>query len=232
MRGGRRGFLWTAATVVALLVTLGVVLQRGRRAAPPGGEPATPVTPPRADAAPDPGGIPADETAADDADPFAEFGGTGRRGSWTAVDLAAVRRALPDNLYWAMAAPTTDPELLRWRDAERERWNVAYGKVLSNTATDGEIDAYYAERQRISTDYVEFAGHVLAEYGETLPPRDVALLKLAIDMHLARLEEYPRQIVEAKERHAAHEAARQEWLAQQRAFDAAPPDDAGAAPAR
>jgi hypothetical protein len=152
-------------------------------------------------------------------------------GSWESVDLEAIRAALPDNLYWKMAAPTTDPEVLRQREEERARWNAEYGKVLSNTATDEEIDAYYAERQKVSEDYLEFIVYLMTNYGYQIPKRDVAAFKLAGEMHLARLEEIPRQIAEAHARREAHEKARQAWLADQKAFEGelapgtdAPPD--------
>ena len=44
------------------------------------------------------------------------------------------------------------------------------------------------------------------------------LLKLAIELHAARLEEIPRKIEEAHERRKAHEAARRAWLEDQKAF--------------
>ncbi|HXJ34321.1 MAG TPA: hypothetical protein VMS22_09830 [Candidatus Eisenbacteria bacterium] len=144
---------------------------------------------------------------------------------WASVDLNALQAELPDNIYWKMAVPTKDPAILEAREAERERWNVEYGKVLSNTATAGEVDAYYAHRYKLSSDYVELATLLLNDYGERLPQRDVALLKLAIEMHLARLEEIPRQIVEAHERREAHEAARRDWLEQQKAFGQPVPPD-------
>jgi hypothetical protein len=138
---------------------------------------------------------------------------------WDAVDLEAVRAAMPDNIYWAMSAPTDNPAVVREREEERERWNREYGKVLSNTATPEEIDAYYAHRQRLSTDYIEFGVYLLEHYGEDLPRQDVALLKVAIELHVARLEEIPRQITEAHERAAAHDAARRAWLEGQKAFE-------------
>lgn len=138
---------------------------------------------------------------------------------WAAVDLGRVREAMPDNLFWKMAMPTRDPDVLRAREEERARWNVEYGKVLSNTATAEEIDAFYAHRQKLSGDYVEFATFVLAEYGDKLPQRDVGLLKVAVELNLARLQEIPRQIEEANERRVKHDAARRAWLEQQRAFD-------------
>jgi hypothetical protein len=63
---------------------------------------------------------------------------------WAKVDLNALRAELPDNLYWKMASPTKDPAVIEARARERERWNVEYGKILSNTATPDEIDTYYA----------------------------------------------------------------------------------------
>ena len=137
---------------------------------------------------------------------------------WAAVDMAKVREAMPDNLYWKLSFPTKDPEILREREEERARWNVEYGKVLSNTATAEEIDAYYAQRQKISSDYVEFATYLLVEFGDALPIRDVGLLKVAVELNLARLEEIPRQIAEAHERRKAHDAARRAWLEEQKAF--------------
>jgi hypothetical protein len=141
------------------------------------------------------------------------------KNAWANVDLEALRAKMPDNLYWKMAVPTRDPEVLRQREEERARWNVEYGKVLSNTATPEEIDAYYAHRQKLSVDYIEFITNLLTDYGEKLTARDIAMLKLAGEMHLARLEEIPRQIAEAKERAAAHDAARRAWLEQQKQFE-------------
>ena len=143
--------------------------------------------------------------------------------AWSTVDLRALRQELPDNLYWAMAAPTKDAALIAWREEERARWNVEYGKVLSNTATAEEIDTYYAYRYQLSSDYVQLATYLLADHGDNLPKRDVALLKLAIEMNLARLEEIPRQIAEANERREAHEAVRRAWLADQQAFESDSP---------
>jgi hypothetical protein len=124
-----------------------------------------------------------------------------------------------------MSAPTTDPDEIRRREEERDRWNVEYGKVLSNTATAAEVDAYYAHRRRLSLDYIEFMTELLTDYGEGLPERDIQLLKIALRLHMARLEEIPRQITEAHQRREAHEEARRVWLEQQKAFDgAAAPD--------
>jgi hypothetical protein len=139
---------------------------------------------------------------------------------WDVVDLEAVRAAMPDNIYWTMSVPTDNPAVLQEREEERKRWNTEYGKVLSNTATAEEIDAYYAHRQRLSNDYIEFGVHLLEHYGEDLPRQDVALLKVAIELHVARLEEIPRQIIEAHERAQAHDAARRAWLEGEKAFEA------------
>ncbi len=144
------------------------------------------------------------------------------RGAWVHVDMKALQRTIPNNLFWAMAMPTKDEALIEWRREERTRWNVEYGKVLSGTGTEEEVNDYYAYRQKLSNDYVEFAGYVLAHYGDKLSAQDKALLNLAMDMHMVRLEEIPRQLAEAQERRRQHDEARRVWLAEQRAFEEAP----------
>ena len=146
--------------------------------------------------------------------------------SWDNVDMEKVRAVMPDNIYWRMSAPTKDPEIIKQREEEQDRWNVEYGKVLSNTATAEEIDAYYDYRQKLANDDIAFAGYVLAAYGQQLPERDVALLKLAVKLNLARLEEIPRQIIDAQQRREEHDAARRAWLEDQRAFEAKQESDA------
>lgn len=143
-------------------------------------------------------------------DPVVELGG-----SWEHVDMEAVRRALPDNLYWKQGVFTQDPRVLREREEERARWNVEYGKVLSGTGTEEEIRAYFAYRHRLSADYVEFATYLLDHHRDDIPERDVGLLELARRMHLKRLEEMPREMAEAFERKRKQDAAREAWLAEE-----------------
>lgn len=152
------------------------------------------------------------------ADPLEDDPLAGSDNGWAAVDMDAVRAAMPDNLYWQMGVPTKDPEILRQREEERARWNVEYGKVLSNTATEDEVHAYFEYRDRLASDYVEFITHVLENYGESLTLRDVGLLKVAAELNLARLEEIPRQLADALERRKAHAAAREAWLQEQALF--------------
>jgi len=138
--------------------------------------------------------------------------------AWSVVDLEEVRKALPDNLYFEMSAPTNDTDVLAERQAERERWNVEYGKVLSGTGTEEEIRDYYDHRARMSTDYVEFATYLLDRYSDDLPERDIGLLQLARRLHLARLEEIPRKVEEALERKREQDAVREAWLADEAKF--------------
>jgi hypothetical protein len=147
--------------------------------------------------------------------------------AWSKVDLDAVREQMPNNLYWQLSMPTQDAALLRERETARAYWDEQYGKVLSNTATEEEVRAYYAHRQRLSADSVEFVTHLLDHYRDVLPERDVGLLELARELHLARLEEYPRNLSDALERREAHEAARRAWLEEQAQFEGVeePPAD-------
>jgi hypothetical protein len=145
--------------------------------------------------------------------------------SWTGVDLDEVRAALPENLYWETAAPTQDPRLLREREEEKERRNVLYGKVLSGTGTDAEILAYFEQRQRLSTDYIQFTDYVLEHYEARLSEQDLELVHLARRLHLARLQEIPRRLQEARDRKRAQDAAREAWLADEAEFGSEPPNE-------
>jgi len=208
----------------------GVWLAWGRLAAgpaDPGARASSPAEPPPV-AAPAPLEAPPSEPAPDplafrdDApDLEAPLGDPGI--PWGIVDLEEIRRALPRNLYWQTAMPTTEPRALQERADERARWNVEYGKMLSGTGSEQEIEAYYAHRQRLSADYVEFVGYLLDHYGEKLPERDVGLLELARRLHLARLEELARQMQRAFDRKRAQDEARAAWLADEAAFDPAAP---------
>jgi hypothetical protein len=149
--------------------------------------------------------------------------------AWSAVDMEEVRKAMPDNLYWKLSVPTKDPQVLEGRAAERARWNVQYGKILSGTASEEEIRAFYDFRAQLSGDYVEFTTYLLDHYGNTLPERDAGMLELARRLNQARLAEIPRKIEDALERKRAQDAARAAWLKDQAVFGGANPDAAAGA---
>jgi hypothetical protein len=132
------------------------------------------------------------------------------------VDLEALRVKMPNNLYWRMDAPTKDPKETQERDEEKRRWNVLYGKVLSNTATEEEIQKYYDHRQKISEDYIQFAGLVLDDYGDKISDKEHGLYELSIRMHKGRLREIPRQREEALARKRVQDARREEWKRSQK----------------
>ncbi len=135
-----------------------------------------------------------------------------------AVDLEEVRAALPDNLYWQNAAPSTDPRVLEEREREKAFRNEQYGKILSGTGTEEEILDYYDHRMRVSTDYVAFTDYLLEHYGSDLTDQDLTLLHVARRLQLARLEEIPRKIEEARERKAVQDEARRKWLGGEQDF--------------
>lgn len=157
---------------------------------------------------------PAEEGMAEDPDAMQDAIAAG----WASVDLEAVRAALPDNLYFELAAPTKDEAVIEARAAERRRWNDEYGKVLSGTASEEEIGVFFDRRARVSTDYVEFTTYLLDHYRDTLHERDVALLELARRMHATRLQEIPRQVEEALVRKQQQDEARAAWLAGEAEF--------------
>ena len=231
MRSRPTRLILALAGVVALFVAVWIAQRpgagpRARSEAEPGALADEPTAAARGEVLPGPATVPADALGTADllANPFAA-GDRDADTPWASVDLEAVRAAMPDNIYWKMSSPTRDPEVLREREEERARWNVEYGKVLSNTATEEEILAYYGQRERLSSDYVQFATHLLKNYGKNLGQQDIGLLKVALELHLALLEEIPRQIAQATERSRAHAAAREAWLADQAAFAGKPAND-------
>lgn len=246
MPTGRRRAVAAALALGALALVAGVVwsgLQQTRRpAGTPGPQAAagrTPDVASRPPAAPPgpPGAAPGPSEASEPweaPEPSAPrgFGPDAPARAWAGVDMEAVRAALPGNLYWKLAMPTDDAAILREREEIRAHWNARYGKVLSNTASEAEVREYFAHRRRLSADYVEFATYLLDHYGDTIPERDVGLLELAREMHLARLEEIPRKLSEALARREAHEAARQQWLEEQARLAPAAGPDADAPPPR
>jgi hypothetical protein len=202
-----------AATALALLAFTSLFSRTAAVATPPVAAP-PPATAARA---PEPAAPPA-PAPGEDAPSFDPR-------SWDAVDLEAVRAALPENLYWELGIPTDDARVLRDREDAAARWNDEYGKVLSGTGTEDEIRAYWAHRQRVSSDYAELATWVLDHHEKSLPDRDVALLELARNLHLARLAEIPRRLEEAFARKRAQDAARAAWLADEAAFENDVPTD-------
>ncbi|WP_342375457.1 hypothetical protein NVS55_29745 [Myxococcus stipitatus] len=127
------------------------------------------------------------------------------------LDLAALQARLPDNLYWKLGAPSTDPEVLKQREEETKRWSDVFGRVQSGEATEEEVRQYYERRRKVSEDMLQFATTVLAEHGDTLPERDKGLYELSINMHRTRLSEYPRQEADAQAHRRTREQQRQAW---------------------
>ena len=178
------------------------------------------AAPPASPAGADPAATPSDMTPAELSPEQMDAMGA----AWSQVDMEEVRKAMPDNLYWKLSSPTKDPQVIEEREEERKRWNVEYGKVLSGTGTEEEIRAYYDLRAKISGDYIEFSTYLIDHYEGILSERDIGLLKFAVRLHRARLEEIPRKIEEAFERKRKQDAARAAWLADQQIFGERDPE--------
>lgn len=124
------------------------------------------------------------------------------------VQLDALRARLPNNRYWSLGAPTSDPAVAKARAERAERDNVQLGRIQANEASAEEIRAYYAERRAISNDYLEIARVVLAEQGDRLPARDRGMFELSVNLHRGRLQQIDRDESDALSRLAARAAAR------------------------
>jgi hypothetical protein len=203
---------WLAALTAAALAAM--VLVAVFRGEPPAADRAAGPAPPAETTSFTPRGerpgLAADTGGADPA-ALAEIDPGDESGNEYPVDLERLRARIPDNLYWILGAPTQDPQALRTRAQEQQRWNQLYGEVLSGTASEQEIRRYYDHRRQLSQDYIELARLVLQEYPAELPERDRGLYQLSIEMHTTRLAEIPRQIEEAMARKQDQDRRREEW---------------------
>lgn len=113
------------------------------------------------------------------------------------VDLEDLRARLPNNRYWELGVPTKDPEVARARAERARRENELFGRTQTGEATEAEVRAYYAERRRVSEDYLELSLLVLKEKGDQLPERDKNLFALSAKMHKDRLAQIERDLADA-----------------------------------
>jgi len=139
--------------------------------------------------------------------------------SWAKVDINRLQKEMPDNLYWELAAPTSDEWLLEHRKEIKTHWEKEYGKILSNKASEKQIRDYYTHQHKVSTDYIVFATQLLDRHSKDLPERDVSFQKLARNLHLARLEELPKKLSNAMDLRKKQEERRAAWLADKEAFE-------------
>jgi hypothetical protein len=124
------------------------------------------------------------------------------------LDLDRLRRQLPGSRYWRDDAPTDDPAAAQRRLDDERRWNALYGKVLSGTASESEIDLYFQRLRQRSEDYLQVAEAALAQ---NPPQRERALLTLAVRMNHERLASLPRERDEALARKRLQDQRRAAW---------------------
>jgi len=139
---------------------------------------------------------------------------------WAQVDMDELRDEMPDNLYWELASPTQDEQLLEYRKETKAYWEKEWGQINSNNAPEEKIRAYYAHQHKVSTDYVLFSNRMLEKYHTVLPEKDVGFQKLARNLNLAKLEELPRKLARSLELREQHVKRREEWLADKETFEA------------
>jgi hypothetical protein len=140
---------------------------------------------------------------------------------WGEIDLREAQAVMPDNLYWELGAPTTDPDVLEERELEKKRRNEEYGRVLAGDADEEEVRAYYSYRERLSTDYLEFAKWMRERYGDKLSDEFQGMLDLSIKLHTARLAQLPQELEDSLERGREQEKIREEWEREKAEFEEA-----------
>jgi hypothetical protein len=217
VRRGIRRNVWLAVLGwIAVLAALVIVLERRSPTDAP-----APSSAPVADAvAPQPSAAPEADTAkrarqaaVEEPVPYIE------NLVWGDIDLREAQAVMPDNLYWQLGAPTSDPEVLAAREEEKKRRNEEYGLVLSGDANAEQVDAYYDYRELISTDFLEFAEWMKNRYAGKINDEFEGLLDLSIKLHKARLAQIPADRQDAIQRSKEREKIREDWRREQAEFD-------------
>lgn len=119
---------------------------------------------------------------------------------------------MPDNVYWAFGAPTSDERVLEARTAAERKRNETFGKIQAGEASEEEIHAYFEAQRRLHQDYLDLSTRILSDHGEALPERDRGLYELGANMHRDRLAELPRLEAEAIERKRRQDERRKAWV--------------------
>lgn len=213
----RTRLVWLVA--VAVTTVLSVVFwprapNRAGRTSPDAGRDHAGTSSSMAPLAPPPGSVPTylepPTTPPDPGNPPPGF--DPRRGEYP-VKLDALRARMPDNLYWRVAAPTNDPELLAARAARERDLEARRGRITAGEASEQEIRDYFDERRRESQDFVALAREALTRYGDELTDRDRGLFGLGAKLHEEKLAEIDRSIADALARKRVQDERRAAWRA-------------------
>jgi hypothetical protein len=141
---------------------------------------------------------------------------------WGDIDLREAQAIMPDNLYWQLGAPTSDPAVLAAREEEKKRRNEEYGQVLSGDANEDQVNAYYDYREQISTDFLELSEWMKNRYAGKVNDEFEGMLDLSIKLHKARLAQIVADRQDAIARSREREKIREDWRRQQEEFGNVP----------
>jgi hypothetical protein len=108
------------------------------------------------------------------------------------IDLEKLRPLIPANVYWQIGAPTSDVAVAKERAARAEERNKMLGRIQANEASEEEIRAYYAERRRVSNDYLQLVKLVLEGKAGEVSERDRGLFEMTVNLHQGRLQQIER----------------------------------------
>lgn len=140
--------------------------------------------------------------------------------AWAKVDLEALRNSMPNNLYWVLAAPTSDAAVLAERKEIKQYWEAQYKLINANHADEATIRAYFEHKTHMANDYVEFATALLNRYGADMPEEGRHLQTFARNLNLVQLQELPKKLQNALDSRKAFLERRENWLADKEAYEA------------
>jgi len=140
--------------------------------------------------------------------------------AWAKVDLEALKADMPNNLYWVLAAPTKDEQVLAERREIKEYWDKQRAQINANRASEKQIRDYFQHREQVTTDYIEFATSLLNRYHDVLPEEAYSFQVFARNLNLVLLQELPKKLNNALESRKKFIAQREEWLQDKQAYEA------------
>lgn len=112
------------------------------------------------------------------------------------VDFEELHRRFPGN----RALPALTPEENEKLKAARKKRNLQAGKILSNRASDEEVNLYYREQMDIARDVLQLLNFILDKYDNRLTELEKKKYNFAKEQFENRVDMIPGKEKEALER--------------------------------
>lgn len=125
--------------------------------------------------------------------------------------LAELEQALPNNRYWALAAPTDIEAIKADRSEIEDEHRQRYALIENGYATELDIKQHFDYISETSQDFIEFSEYVISNYSEQLAPQNLQMHRLSIELHQSRLRGIDDQMAKAYSKLEHVNASAQLW---------------------